>query len=158
MKKIMLYIALGFPVISFASNYIENKSDVTLELATTLASETLKQCQRENKHGVVSIVDRSGNLVVVMRDNNVGPHNTIASQRKAYTALSTKTETSILMKKAQMDSESRNLNTIKELLLLGGGVPIKFNNEIIGAIGVAGMGGSTFDEQCATLAINKIIK
>ncbi|MGJ7119329.1 GlcG/HbpS family heme-binding protein [Morganella morganii] len=158
MKKIIFYIMLSFPGIGVASNFIEKRADITLELATKLATETLNTCHSINKYGVVSVVDRGGNLVTVMRDNNVGPHNTIASQRKAYTALSTKIETSRLMNNAQMDSKSSNLNTIKELLLLGGGVPIRFDNEVIGAIGVAGMGGSILDEQCATQAINKIMK
>lgn len=158
MKRVLFYLMLGLPSLGLASDLIEKKSDITLELATNLATETLSQCHNEGKFGVVSIVDRGGNLVLVMRDNNVGPHNTIASQRKAYTALSTKVETRTLMKKAQMDTESSNLNTINELLLLGGGVPIKYNSETIGAIGVAGMGGSEFDEKCAVQAIKKIFK
>lgn len=144
------------PSISMSSTLVLNQYDMTLELANKLATETINQCQKYGKNGVVSVVDRGGNLVLVMRDNNVGPHNTIASQRKAYTSLSTKTETRMLMKKAQSDSESSNLNTINELLLLGGGVPVKYNNEVIGAIGVAGMGGSEFDEKCAIQAIKKI--
>ncbi|EQB7292925.1 heme-binding protein (plasmid) [Escherichia albertii] len=62
-------------------------------------------------------------------------------KKKAYTALSTKSDTRELAKKAVSNPETQNLNTVPQLLLLGGGVPVKSGNMVIGAIGVAGMGG-----------------
>lgn len=129
--------------------------DMTLALANQLATSTLDACKKLEKKGVVAVVDRGGNLVAVMREDNVGPHNTIAAQRKAYTALSTKMPTRQLTKNAQNNPEAANLNTVKELLLLGGGVPVVYRNEVIGAVGVAGMGGAEFDEKCAVEAIEK---
>ncbi|WP_204128558.1 heme-binding protein, partial [Pseudomonas ogarae] len=83
------------------------------------------------------------------RDDNVGPHNTLAAQRKAYTALSTKTPTGLLAERARSSPDTENLNTVNELLLLGGGVPLLVDGEVIGAIAVAGAGGAAFDEACA---------
>ena len=131
--------------------------DMTLALANQLATATLDTCKKLEKKGVVAVVDRGGNLVTVMREDNVGPHNTLAAQRKAYTALSTKMPTRQLSKNAQSNPESANLNTVHELLLLGGGVPVVYKNQVIGAVGVAGMGGAEFDEKCAIEAIEKNI-
>jgi uncharacterized protein GlcG (DUF336 family) len=103
------------------------------------------------------VVDRGGNLVAVQRDDNVGPHNTLAAQRKAFTALSTKTSTRLLAERARANPDAENLNTLDELLLLGGGVPLKFEGQVIGAIGVAGAGGAANDEGCAEVAINKVL-
>jgi uncharacterized protein GlcG (DUF336 family) len=44
---------------------------------------------------------------------------------------------------------------IPGFLLLGGGVPVKVGNEVIGAIGVGGAPGGHLDEQCAVAAIDK---
>ena len=41
-------------------------------------------------------------------------------------------------------------------LLLGGGVPVKVGNEVIGAVGVGGAPGGNLDEQCALVAIDKV--
>jgi uncharacterized protein GlcG (DUF336 family) len=41
-------------------------------------------------------------------------------------------------------------------LLLGGGVPIKVGNEVIGAVGVGGAPGGHLDEQCAVAGIDKV--
>lgn len=154
MKRTLIAVMMALPGMSFAAAPA-TVHDMTLDLATTLASDTLAQCRQYDKKGVVAVVDRGGNPVVVMRDDNVGPHNTLAAQRKAYTALSTKTPSQALAEKARADADSANLNTLPELLLLGGGVPVTFNNEVIGAVGVAGMGGSEFDGKCATQAIAK---
>ncbi len=94
-----------------------------------------------------------GNLVAVQRADNVGPHNTVAAQRKAFTSLSTNSKSGELGEKVRNDPASRNLNTVPELLLLGGGVPVMLDGDVIGAVGVAGAGGSANDQSCAEQAI-----
>ena len=69
------------------------QQNVSLALADGLTQQTLDACHAQNRTAVVAVVDRGGNLVALRRDDNVGPHNTLAAQRKAYTALSSKTPT-----------------------------------------------------------------
>jgi len=101
--------------------------------------------------------------LVTLRGDGIGPHNTVASQRKAYTALSTKTPTRLFAERARSNPETANLNTLDELLLLGGGIPLFAGKELVGAMGVAGSGGGEQDENCAIkaadivgLSINRI--
>ena len=136
---------------------VAQRKDVTLATANNLANAALSACHAQGRTGVVAVVDRGGNLVALQRDDNVGPHNTLAAQRKAYTALSTKTPTRLLAERARSTADAENLNTVSELLLLGGGVPLLFEGEVIGALGVAGAGGAAFDEGCALAAIAKIL-
>jgi len=136
---------------------VAQRKDVTLATANNLATAALSACHAQGRTGVVAVVDRGGNLVALQRDDNVGPHNTLAAQRKAYTALSTKTPTRLLAERARSTADAENLNTVSELLLLGGGVPLLFEGEVIGALGVAGAGGAAFDEGCALAAISKIL-
>lgn len=53
--------------------------DMTQALSQKLATEALAVCHGMNRQGVVAVVDRGGNLVSLMRDDNVGPHNTQAA-------------------------------------------------------------------------------
>lgn len=142
---------------SWAHEQTAMRQDVTLPLANQLLEATLSACHADGRSAVAAIVDRGGNLVALQRDDNVGPHNTLAAQRKAFTALSTKTPTRLLAERARSNPEVENLNTLDDLLLLGGGVPLKAGDQVIGAIGVAGAGGAANDEGCAFKAIEQVL-
>lgn len=131
------------------------QKSVSLDMANALADATLASCRTMNRNAVVAIVDRGGNLIALQRGDNVGPHNSRAAERKAFTAVSTRTGTSALAERAASDPGSRYLAHVPELLLLGGGLPILHGGEVIGGIGVAGSGGSASDEQCASAALAK---
>ncbi|ECA5828701.1 heme-binding protein [Salmonella enterica] len=93
----ILYILFVVPAIlsvqsAFASQHSQH-DDFPSDIAESLVSTALKACHSENKTGVVTAVDNGGSLVALQRDDNVGPHNTFAAQKKAYTALSTKSDT-----------------------------------------------------------------
>ncbi|MGP7735437.1 GlcG/HbpS family heme-binding protein [Oceanimonas smirnovii] len=141
----------------FAADAIPQRADVSLSLANQLLDATLAACHAQGRTAVAAVVDRGGNLVALQRDDNVGPHNTLAAQRKAFTSLSTKTSSRQLSENARNNPEAENLNTLDELLLLGGGVPLKVEDQVIGAIGVAGAGGAEIDEGCALTAIEQVL-
>ncbi|WP_205590029.1 GlcG/HbpS family heme-binding protein [Sphingomonas paeninsulae] len=134
-----------------------DRKTVSLALANELATAVIEKCMALGKASVVAVVDRGGNLVALQRGDDIGPHNTIAAQRKAFTALSTKTATTLLAKRAATDPTAGNLTTVPELLLLGGGLPLVVEGETIGGIGVAGSGGSANDDLCAAAAIAQVL-
>ncbi|WP_404301107.1 heme-binding protein [Alicycliphilus denitrificans] len=131
--------------------------NVSLALANALVNATLAACHADGRSAVAVVVDRGGNLIAVQRDDSVGPHNTEAAQRKAFTALSTKTPTRLLAANARANPDSQNLNTVSSLLLIGGGVPLTVGKDVIGAIGVGGSGGAAQDEGCALKAIAQVL-
>ena len=102
-----------------------------------------------NKKIAVAFLDASGKPILITIADGVGPHNLEAARRKAFTALSTKTPTLILARNASANPDTQNLNTLPELLLLGGGVPIIVNNKVIGSVGIAGAGGPEQDDEIA---------
>lgn len=132
---------------------LPRSADLTLDAANGLSGAAVAACRAQGRAIVVSVVDRGGNLVAVQRADGVGPHNTQASRRKAYTALSTRSETLELARNAAATPDARNLATLPELLLLGGGVPVRAQGEVVGAIGVAGGGGAANDHACALAAL-----
>ncbi|MBP8237693.1 MAG: heme-binding protein [Pseudomonas sp.] len=153
----LLALAMSASAAWATNSQVAQRQDITLALANDLLSATLAACHADGRTGVAAVVDRGGNLVAVQRDDNVGPHNTLAAQRKAFTALSTKTATRLLAERARNNPDAENLNTLDELLLLGGGVPLKVGDQVIGAIGVAGAGGAEIDEGCALKAIAQVL-
>jgi uncharacterized protein GlcG (DUF336 family) len=134
-----------------------NQSNMSLNLANALVEAAMSACHAQGRSAVAAVIDRGGHLLSLQRDDSVGPHNTDAAIKKAFTALSTKTPSRIFAENARKNPESSNLNTIDSLLLIGGGVPVKVGSEVIGAIGVGGAGGSVIDEGCALEAIDKVL-
>ena len=88
LKTLLLWTAVGVAGAAQAAPNLARHADLDLATARQLADATLKHCT-----GALSVLDRGGNVLMAQRPEGVGPHNLLASQRKAYTALSTKTPT-----------------------------------------------------------------
>lgn len=153
MKTLIFGSTLLCLLASPAHAQLRQVNDLSLAAANKLANAAMAACQAQGRHIAVSVLDRGGNLVAVQRADGVGPHNTAASQRKAFTALSTKNDTQALAIAARANPDMANLATVPELLLLGGGLPLRAKGEIVGAIGVAGGGGALPDRACAQAAL-----
>lgn len=129
--------------------FIQQISNLTLEGAFELNRLATKTADSLGKKVTIAILDAAGNILMITRGEGVGPHNTEAARRKAYTALSTKTGTLELMRNAAASNDAKNLNTLPELLLLSGGIPIWYQGNIIGSIGIAGGGSAENDDLIA---------
>ncbi|MFC3459853.1 GlcG/HbpS family heme-binding protein [Massilia haematophila] len=152
MHKLIAILLTGCTALPAAAQ-LRQPPDLTLAAANRLAAGAIDACKRQGRDIVVSVLDRGGHPLALQRADSVGPHNTEASRRKAYTALSTRTATLALARKAAADPDARNLATLPELLLLGGGVPLTVRGQVAGAIGVAGGGGAVNDHACALAAL-----
>ena len=138
---------------SFLSAQSVSKSfDLTQEGAMQLAKQANLEAQKLNKNVSIAVLNSSGVTLLLLKGDNVGPHNTEASRRKAYTSLSTKTPSYILMQNAEKSTDSKNLNTLPELLLLGGGTPVFKDGVLVGGIGISGGGGGENDHNIAVKA------
>src|SRR5690349_3601432 len=68
-------------------------SQLTLKAAYALTEASRAAATEMGRQVTIAIVDQSGVTILLSRGDGVGPHNTEAARRKAYTALSTKTST-----------------------------------------------------------------
>ncbi|UPQ80121.1 heme-binding protein [Flavobacterium azooxidireducens] len=134
------------------NKYLSTVDLLTQDAAFELMKRANQEAQRLSKNVSIAILDHSGTLVLLVKGDGVGPHNTEAARRKAYTALSTKTSTLMLLRNAESNNDTKNLNTLPELLLLSGGVPLWHNGIVIGSIGVAGGGSPENDDAIAKSA------
>ena len=96
LKTLLLWTAVGVAGVAQAAPNLVRHADLDLVTARQLADAALKHCT-----GALSVLDRGGNVLMSMRPESVGPHNLLASQRKAYTALSTKTPTRLFAERAR---------------------------------------------------------
>lgn len=134
---------------------LRSERSLSLDLANQLAAATVAACQADGYAVSAAVVDRSGGLRALQRADNAGPHTLGASQAKAFTSASARNTTLAMMEGAQKNPAAANLVHIPGFLLLGGGVPVKAGNEVVGAIGVGGAPGGHLDEKCALAALDK---
>jgi uncharacterized protein GlcG (DUF336 family) len=150
----LLAVCLAAPLAQAQS--VRSEKNMSLELANQIAAASVAACQG-NGHAVsATVVDRAGTVRAVQRADNAGPHTLAASQQKAFTAASARNSTLAMMEAAQKNPGAANLVHIPGFLLLGGGVPVKVGNEVIGAVGVGGAPGGHLDEQCAMSALDTV--
>lgn len=135
------------------NNFITSESNLTMEAAFEFVNRSTRIADSLNKKIAVAILDKSGTIIILVRGDGVGPHNLEAARRKAYTALSTKTTTLTLLRNSNRNDDIKNLNTLPELLLLSGGVPLYYKGDVIGSIGIAGGGSPENDDAIAKSAI-----
>lgn len=138
---------------SVQAQSVRTERNMSLELATKIAAQTVASCSADSYNVTATVVDRAGTVRAVQRADNAGPHTVEASRLKAYTSASAKNTTLAIMEGAQKNPAAANLVNIPGYLLLGGGVPVKVGNEVIGAVGVAGAPGGHLDEHCAMAAL-----
>ncbi len=128
-----------------------------LALATKAASAAVEKCTKDGYKVSASVVDKAGVLRAMMRADGAGPHTPDSSRKKAYTAASTGRATSEL---GELVVKAPHLHSLSEMndsiLILGGGLPIQFGNDVVGGIGVGGAPGTHLDDACAQAGLDAI--
>jgi uncharacterized protein GlcG (DUF336 family) len=106
----------------------------------------------------VAVADRAGQLLVLQRSEDGGPHHVDAARRKANTAASMNARTNKASKAVdeRTGEPHPHLVYLNEILIVGGGVPIHMDGELLGAIGVSGSPDSIHDEEYADAGIAAI--
>lgn len=144
-------LALALMATAASAQSVRTEQNISLDLANQIAA-----CAANGYAVTATVVDRAGTVRAVQRADHAGPHTLDASRLKAYTSASAKNTTLAMMEGAQKNPAAANLVHIPGYLLLGGGVPVKVGNEVIGAVGVGGAPGGHLDEQCAMAALAKV--
>ena len=130
--------------------------DIPLPLAVEATAAAVADCAAKGFSVSAALVDRAGILRALHRADNAGPHTVDASRRKAFTALTLKIGTLQFAEILKNNPGSADVIYIADILVLGGGVPIKIGDEVVGAIGVGGSPSAVVDAQCAEAGIARI--
>jgi uncharacterized protein GlcG (DUF336 family) len=156
LKTIFLSI-LFFLFAGMAAAELPKQTVLPLDLVLKAANAAMKKCDDDGHRVSVAVVDRSGVLRVLLRAGGAGSHTINSSSKKAYTAASLGRPTSEV---ANMIKDKPDLQGMREMddqiLILGGGLPIKVGEELVGGIGVGGAPGAHLDEACAKAGLEAL--
>lgn len=129
--------------------------NLSLAMAKTIAEATLAECQAKGFHTSAAVVDRAGQPLVLLRDEQATAQTLEMSRRKAYTARMFRTSTLEFQKRTAEDPTLTPQRDVSDILALGGGVPILAGNEVIGGVGSSGS-SQTQDDACAKAGVAKV--
>ena len=126
------------------------------ELALELAQATMEACREGGYQVGVAVVDRAGTLQAFVRDRYAGAHTVETATRKAWTAVSFRSDTLTLDQNTRPDTTAAAIRHITMALPLGGGVPVEAAGSLVGGVGVSGAPGPDIDDECARAGISAI--
>mgnify|MGYP001061088344 CR=1 FL=1 len=126
---------------------------LTLEAAGKIAHGAIDACRKEGIQIGVTVVDRSGDAMVFLRDT-MAPKVTIEiSRQKAFTAVNFNAPLSSMENRF---TKPFQVGKVDGLVFSAGGLPIEAAGNIVGAVGVSGAATGEQDEACAKAGIDAI--
>lgn len=143
MKNSLLILLIFITTMTYAQKEIVQEPVLTGEMAAKIVQRAFTQAVKDEVYVTVTVVDRSGQTLAVLRHHNAGVHTLRASYKKAYTACSQKRETSEIAKGISEGKIPEDVRFLDEnILIMDGGIPIFINGKVVGGIGVGGAHGS----------------
>ena len=124
--------------------------------ALDLARAALDDCRSRGYQVAVAVVDRFGATQVVLRDELAGAHTPETARRKAWTAVSFRTDTLTLAEVTEAGGTASGIRYVSGAMMVGGGIPVEAAGEMVGGVGVSGAPGGDADAECATAGIEAV--
>jgi len=143
---------------AFAADGLLTHHEMSMEMAEKIARGAIDASRALGFHTTITVIDSGGLMKAFLRDEDTGPHTIDLSGAKAYTALTlaSRFKTSLDFATQRNSTLGSPMTNIKGVVGIGGGVPIKFHDEVIGAVGSSGAVGGDKDEVCANAGIAKV--
>ena len=138
-----------------AAQGVVMQRNLSLAMAKTIAEAALAECKSKGYNTSAAVVDRAGQVLVIMRDEQATAQTAEMARRKAYTARMFRTTTQEFQKRTTDDPARAAQRDLADILALSGGVPVQVGNDTIGAVGSAGSTLDT-DDACAKAGIAKV--
>ncbi|NTV95537.1 MAG: heme-binding protein [Thiobacillus sp.] len=126
---------------------------LTVEASEKIAQGAIAACRKEGIQIGVTVVDRSGDPMVFMRDTLAPKVSIEISRQKAFTAVNFNAPLSTMENRF---TKPFSVGKVDGLVFSAGGLPIEAAGNIVGAVGVSGAATGEQDEACAKAGIESI--
>jgi uncharacterized protein GlcG (DUF336 family) len=138
-----------------AAKKIGEKNALSIDTAKKMAAACIAYAKQKNVAVSIAIMDPWGEMIYFERMDGQGRLNTSTAILKAKTALITRASTHIVMNNVLEGRASEfRAGFFNGEFANKGGLPIKAEDQFLGAIGV---GGSNVDEECAQAGLEAAV-
>lgn len=160
MKNVVIAAAVALGAASSvqaqSQSLVFSTRSIAPEAALRVARAALDHCAKQGYQVAVTVSDRAGHPLVMLRDRLAGPHTPQVATDKAYTALTFKLDTLALARLTQPGQEASGIRHVARAVAIGGGRNIQAGGSTIGAVGISGAPGGEADDVCAKAGIAAI--
>lgn len=127
-------------------------ASLTLQMAKQLIEQAERKAEEIRVPMVIAIVDAGGHLVACHKMDDALLVSLDIAQNKAWSSVALKLPTADLADVASPGGSLYGIITTNQgkIVIFGGGIPLKMEGQIIGAIGVSG--GSVEEDICVAQA------
>src|SRR5580658_6159505 len=129
LRSSLVLVAAVLSSASIHAQGLVTQRSLSLAMAKTIAEATIAECREKGFHTAAVVIDRAGQVLVVLRDEQATSAAVEMATRKAYTARTFRMTTLEFQKKTADPAFAAQRN-VSEMLALGGGVPIQVGNEV----------------------------
>jgi glc operon protein GlcG len=156
LARIPIALALALVSAAAASAQPARRAVLTLEGARAAAEAAAAAAREKQVGGAIAVVDEGGHLLYLVRLDGTFPAAAAVATAKARTAA--------LFRRPTLDFETAvNGGRVAflgnhEATPLQGGVPIRIEGDVVGAVGVSGAASAAQDEEFARLAAGAVAK
>ena len=131
-----------------------NVKTIGTDLARDIADKTVQACTEKGYSVTAVVVDRSGQMIAMLRSQFAAVQTIDLAAGKARGAIMAGTPTGELL--ASRPQLAATLNHLDDVKMMEGGLPINGGGMRIGAVGVSGAPGGDIDAVCAQTALNAV--
>jgi uncharacterized protein GlcG (DUF336 family) len=126
-------------------------------MALKAATAALDKCKADGQEVSVAVVARSGATKALLRADGSGPHTIASAPGRISRRPAWGCDTADLSSFIKENGDAEGLRDMDpRLVILGGGLPIRIGNAIVGGIGVGGSPSAKIDEACARAGVEAI--
>ena len=135
-EKVMVKYVIE--LVSEKLSSIDMDSNLSLEKARKIIRAGERKAKEMNIAAVFAVVNPEGNLIIEERMDNAILVSVEVAYKKAYTAAALKLNTEDLTALVQPGAMFYGLQSDPKYIVFGGGMLLKINGKIVGAVGVSG--------------------
>ncbi len=138
----------------FGNKESQPASGVTLERATAVIEAARQKAEQIGVAQNIAVVDEGNRLVAFARMDGAWIGSIDIAQSKAFTARAFDLETKLLGTMAQPGEPLYGIQVSNggKVIIFAGGIPLKEDGKVVGAIGVSG-GTVEQDQECAEAGV-----
>jgi len=158
MKTLIRSISVAlfiFATINLVSAQVADKKTLTIDGAKRVIAAAVAEAKRLNAPGgVIAVVDEGGNLMALERLDGTFAAGATISIGKARTAVLFKKPTRVFEEIIKNGRTAMTALPDSLFTPLQGGIPIEYEGQIVGGVGVSGAASAPQDEQLAIAGAN----
>ena len=150
-EKVMVKYVME--LVSEKLSSIDMNNNLSLEKARKIIRAGERKAKEMNITAVFAVVNPEGNLIIEERMDNAILVSVEVAYKKAYTAAALKLNTQDLTALVQPGAMFYGLQSDPKYIVFGGGMLLKVDGKIVGAVGVSG-GSAQEDMEIAKACVN----